>query len=160
MSAIRALRLCAPVVVLVSVVAFRGACAQSADEQAVMEANTAFYTALSARDAAALAKIYAHEDFVMNVAPFGKLSGPGWLSVEPWTKVIPQVYAQLEVKPSDVHVHVNGNVAWVVDTESVRAKLASGEPQNFTLTTTNIYEKIGGSWLMTQHQPTPVANQP
>ena len=149
MSAIRALRLCAPAVVLVSVVGFRGAYAQSADEQAVMAA--------SARDAAALAKIYAHEDFVMNVAPSGKSSGPGWLSVEPWTKVIAQVYAQLEVKPSDVHVHVNGNVAWVVDTESVSAKLANGQPQNFTLTTTNIYEKIGGSWLMTQHQPTPVA---
>jgi ketosteroid isomerase-like protein len=163
MSAMRALRLCAPVVVLgsvvvlVSVVGFRGACAESTDEQAVMAANTAFYTALSARDAAALAKIYAHEDFVMNVAPSGKSSGPGWLSVEPWTKVIAQVYAQLEVKPSDVHVHVNGNVAWVVDTESVSAKLANGQPQNFTLTTTNIYEKIGGSWLMTQHQPTPVA---
>jgi hypothetical protein len=42
MSAIRALRLCAPVVVLVSVVDFRGACAQSADEQAVMAGNTAF----------------------------------------------------------------------------------------------------------------------
>jgi ketosteroid isomerase-like protein len=157
MFAIRALRLCAPAVVLVSVVGFRGACAQSADEQAVMAANTAFYTALSARDAAALAKIYAHEDFVMNVAPSGKSSGPGWLSVDPWTKVIAQVYAQLEVKPSDVHVHVDGNVAWVVDTESVSAKLANGQPQNFTLTTTNIYEKIGGSWLMTQHQPTPVA---
>jgi ketosteroid isomerase-like protein len=155
MPAIRASRLCAPAVVLVSVVG--GACAQSADEQAVMAANTAFYTALSARDAAALAKIYAHEDFVMNVIPSGKSSGPGWLSVEPWTNVIAQVYAQLEVKPSDVHVHVNGNVAWVVDTESVSAKLANGEPQNLTLTTTNIYEKIGGSWLMTQHQPTPVA---
>jgi hypothetical protein len=51
-------------------------------------------------------------------------------------------------------------LASVVDTESVSAKLANGEPQNFTLTTTNIYEKIGGSWLMTQHQPTPVAKEP
>jgi ketosteroid isomerase-like protein len=157
MSAIHALRFCAPALILVSVVGSRGACAQSADEQAVIAANTALYTALSARDTAALAKIYAHEDFVMNVSPSGKLSGPGWSAVEPWTKGIAQHYAQLEVKPSDAHVHVNGNVAWVVDTESVSAKLTNGEPQNFTLTTTNIYEKIGGSWLMTQHQPTPVA---
>jgi ketosteroid isomerase-like protein len=157
MSAIRALRLGAPVVVLASMIGLRGACAQSADEQAVMAANTAFYTALSARDAAALAKIYAHEDFVMNILPSGKLLGPGWLAVEPWTKGIAQHYAQLEVKPSDVHVHVNDNVAWVVETESVRAKLTNGQPQNFTLTTTNIYEKIGDRWLMTQHQPTPVA---
>lgn len=157
MSAIRALRFCATAVMLVSVVGSRSARAQSADEQAVMAANAAFYAALSARDATALAKIYAHEDFVMLVNPSGKLRGPGWSAVEPWTKGIAQYYAQLEVKPSDVHVHVNGNVAWVVDTERVNAKLTNGEPQNFTLTTTNIYEKIGGSWLMTQHQPTPVA---
>lgn len=157
MSAIRALHLGALAVVLASVIGLRGACAQSADEQAVMAANTAFYAALSARDSAALAKMYAHENFVMNVSPSGKLSGPGWLAVEPWTRGIARYYAQLEVKPSDVHVHVNGNVAWVVDTETVSAKLANGQAQNFKLTTTNIYEKIGGRWLMTQHQPTPVA---
>jgi hypothetical protein len=43
MSAIRALRLGAPAVMLASVIGLRGACAQSADEQAVMAANTAFY---------------------------------------------------------------------------------------------------------------------
>ncbi len=145
-------------VALASVVGLRGAWAQSADEQAVTAANTAFYTALSARDTAALAKIYAHEDFVMNVNPFtGKLSGPGWSAVEPWTKGIARHYARLEVKPSDVHVHVNGNVAWVVDRETVSATLKNGQPQDVTLTATNIYEKIGGSWLMTQHQATPVA---
>lgn len=156
MSVIHTVRLCTLVVVLVSVVGLQGASAQSADEQAVRTANTAFYTALSARDAAPLAKIYAHENFVMNVDPSGKLSGPGWLAVEPWTKRIAQHYAKLEIKPSDVHVHVNGNVAWVVNTESVSDKLTNGQRQNFTLTATNIYEKIGGSWLMTQHQATPV----
>jgi len=157
MFAIRALRVCAPAVVLVGVFGLRGAGAQSADVQAVMAANTAFYAALSARDAAALAKVYAHEDFVMNVTPVGKVSGPGWSAVEPWTKGLAEHYAQLEVKPSDVHVHVNGNVAWVMETEHVNAKLTDGKPQEITLVTTNIFEKIGGSWLMTQHQPTPVA---
>jgi ketosteroid isomerase-like protein len=56
-----------------------------------------------------------------------------------------------------VHVHVNGDVAWVVETEQVNAKLTDGKQQEITLVTTNIFEKIGGSWLMTQHQPTPVA---
>ena len=51
MSAFRALRLCAPAVVLVSVVSLRGACAQSADEHAVIAANTAFDSALSTSDA-------------------------------------------------------------------------------------------------------------
>ena len=49
------------------------------------------------------------------------------------------------------------NVAWVLETEHANAKLANGQAQEFSTTATNIFEKIGGVWLMTQHQPTPVA---
>jgi hypothetical protein len=45
----------------------------------------------------------------------------------------------------------------VVVTEQISGKLANGNPVDATLQTTNIFEKIGGAWLMTQHQPTPVA---
>jgi len=144
---LRRLRLFASAMVLVGVAGSRAVSAQSADAQAVMAANAAFYDAISARDAAALAKVYAHEDFVMNVTPDGKYRGPGWAAVEPWIKNITRTFAQLEVKPSDVHVHVNGDVGWVPD----------GPPQQFTLQATNIFERIGGNWLMTQHQPTLVA---
>jgi ketosteroid isomerase-like protein len=153
----RALRACAGAVFVLTTGHLRAASAQSADEQAVLAANTAFYEALSARDAAALAKAYAHQDFVVNVTPNGKYRGPGWVAVEPWTALIGQIYSQLEVKPSDVHVHVNGNIGWVVVTEQISGKLANGNPVDATLQTTNIFEKIGRAWLMTQHQPTPVA---
>ncbi|HYY31758.1 MAG TPA: nuclear transport factor 2 family protein [Chthoniobacterales bacterium] len=125
--------------------------------RAVMAANTAFYAALSALNASAMAKVYTHEDFVTIVTPNGKLNGPGWPAVERWAKGLIRYYAQLEVKPSDIHVHVNGNVAWVVDTEHASAKMPDGQSQTSTLLATNIFEKIGGSWLMTQHQPIPVA---
>jgi hypothetical protein len=96
----RALRACAGAVFVLTTGHLRAASAQSADEQAVLAANTAFYEALSARDAAALAKAYAHQDFVVNVTPNGKYRGPGWAAVEPWTALIGQIYSQLEVKPS------------------------------------------------------------
>ena len=154
---LRRLRLFASAMVLVGVAGSRAVSAQSADAQAVMAANAAFYDAISARDAAALAKVYAHEDFVMNVTPDGKYRGPGWAAVEPWIKNITRTFAQLEVKPSDVHVHVNGDVGWVMVTEHVSARLPDGPPQQVTLQATNIFERIGGNWLMTQHQPTLVA---
>ena len=85
-----------------------GARAQSTDVQAVNAANTAFYAALSARDATAMSKVYAHDDFVMVVSPNGKPEGPGWPAVEAWAKGLATLYTQLEVKPSDPHVHING----------------------------------------------------
>jgi ketosteroid isomerase-like protein len=133
-----------------------GARAQSTDVQAVNAANTAFYAALSARDATAMSKVYAHDDFVMVVSPNGKPEGPGWPAVEAWAKGLATLYTQLEVKPSDPHVHINGSVAWVVVTEHVNFKQANGQQHDLTITATNIFEKIGDRWLMTQHQPTPL----
>jgi hypothetical protein len=60
--------------------------AQSTDAQAVNAANTAFYAALSAGDATAMSKVYAHDDFVMVVSPNGKPEGPAWPAVEAWAK--------------------------------------------------------------------------
>jgi ketosteroid isomerase-like protein len=122
----------------------------------VNTANTAFYAALSARDATAMSKVYAHDDFVMVVSPNGKPEGPGWPAVEAWAKGLTTLYTQLEVKPSDPHVHINGSVAWVLVTEHVNFKQANGQQRDLTITATNIFEKIGGRWLMTQHQPTPL----
>ena len=78
-----------------------GARAQSTDVQAVNAANTAFYAALSARDATAMSKVYAHDDFVMVVSPNGKPEGPGWPAVEAWAKGLATLYTKLEVKPSN-----------------------------------------------------------
>ena len=100
-----------------------------------------------------MSKVYAHDDFVMVVSPNGKPEGPGWPAVEAWAKGLATLYTQLEVKPSDPHVHINGSVAWVVVTEYVNFKQANGR---LTITATNIFEKTGDRWLMTQHQPTPL----
>jgi hypothetical protein len=69
MSRIPVVQILLPAVVLFGV---QGARAQSTDVQAVNAANTAFYAALSARDATAMSKVYAHDDFVMVVSPNGR----------------------------------------------------------------------------------------
>jgi ketosteroid isomerase-like protein len=146
-----------PVLPAVLLLGLEHARAQSVDVQAVNAANAAFYAALSARDATAMSKVYAHDDFVMVVSPNGKPEGPGWPAVETWAKGLSALYTQLEVKPSDSHVHINGSVAWVVVTEHVNFKQTNGQQHDLTVTATNIFEKSGDRWLMTQHQPTLVA---
>jgi ketosteroid isomerase-like protein len=153
----RVVRVVLPAVLFAGLFNMRDAHAQSPDVQAVTAANSAFYTALSARDVSAMSKVYAHDDFVMVVSPNGKPEGPGWPAVEAWAKGLATLYTQLEVKPSDLHVHINGSVAWVVNTEHVSFKQANGQQHDLIITATNIFEKIGDRWLMTQHQPTPVA---
>jgi ketosteroid isomerase-like protein len=154
---IRVVRVVLPTVLFAGLFGVRDTHAQSADVQAVTAANTAFYAALSARDATAMSKVYAHDDFVMVVSPNGKPEGPGWPAVEAWAKSLATLYTQLEVKPSDPHVHINGSVAWVVTTEHVSFKQTNGQQHDLTITATNIFEKTGDRWLMTQHQPTPIA---
>jgi ketosteroid isomerase-like protein len=150
-------RVVLPAVLLAGLFSIQDAHAQSVDVQAVTAANTAFYAALSARDATSMSKVYAHDDFVMVVSPNGKPEGPGWSAVEAWAKGLATLYTQLEVKPSNPHVHINGSVAWVVTTEQVSFKLTNGQQHDLTITATNIFEKTGDRWLMTQHQPTPIA---
>jgi ketosteroid isomerase-like protein len=43
-----------------------------------------------------------------------------------------------------------------VVTEYVNFKQANGQQRDRTITATNIFEKTGDRWLMTQHQPTPL----
>src|ERR1700692_3299284 len=75
--------------------------------------------------------------------PMGSQRARGWSAVEAWAKGLATLYTQLEVKPSDPHVHINGGVAWVVRTEHVNFKQANGQQHDLTITATNIFEKTG-----------------
>jgi ketosteroid isomerase-like protein len=119
----------------------------------VIAANNAFYAALSARDAGMLAKVYAHDPYVANISPLNGALEIGWPGVEKWAKNIAADFKDLAVAPSDLHARVNGNTAWLVNTEHLKGTLVkTGASIEWTLISTNIYEKQGDSWLMVSHQ--------
>ena len=119
----------------------------------VTAANNAFYAALSARDASALAKVYAHDPYVANISPGSGALEIGWPGVEAWTMRLATIYKDLVVAPSDLHAHVNGNTAWLVNTEHAKGTLVkTGAAFEATLISTNIYERQGDVWLMVSHQ--------
>jgi ketosteroid isomerase-like protein len=118
----------------------------------VTAANNGFYVALSARDADAMAKVYAHDSYVANIEPTHSELEIGWPGVEKWARSLADSYNRLSVTPSDVHARVNGNTAWVVVREHATGTLKSGTAFDSTLVSTNIYEKQDGRWLMVSHQ--------
>jgi len=123
----------------------------AADMAAVTAANTAFYAALNARDAVAMAKVYAHTDYVAVVGPRSTSVLIGWAAVEGWAKSLPTIFEALDSKAVNPHVRVNGRTAWVVAAEHAVGKLKGGTPIEWDLISTNVYEKIGGQWLMVSH---------
>ena len=123
----------------------------AADVAAVSAANAAFYTALSARDAAAMAQIYAHTDYVANVGPRSTAILFGWPAVEGWAKSLANIFETLDAKSTSARVRVNGRTAWVMNTEHASGKLKSGGPVDWDLISTNVFEKIEGRWLMVSH---------
>jgi ketosteroid isomerase-like protein len=118
----------------------------------VTAANNAFYAALSARDAGMLAKVYSHDPYVANISPGSGALQVGWPGVEKWTMSIATEYKDLTMVPSDLYAHVNGDTAWLVNTEHAKGTFLTGAAFDSTLISTNIYEKQGKSWLMVSHQ--------
>jgi hypothetical protein len=132
----------------------------SSDLAAVTAANNAFYSAESALDAAAMEKVWAHEDYVAIIGPRAIAPMIGWAVLQPYFAKNFGNMAQFSLKPVDAHIRVNGNTAWVVGKEEVgnTSKLKDGTPISSRPTlVTNIFEKNGERWLMVSHhaQETP-----
>jgi ketosteroid isomerase-like protein len=99
----------------------------NADVAAVTAANNAFYSAVSALDAAAMEKVWSQEPYVASIGPRSKTIAVGSAAVqESYKKDVMAMLAHLTAKPIDTEVHVNGNVAWVIGKETSEGKTKDG----------------------------------
>jgi len=122
-----------------------------AERAAIAAANHVFDRALSARDIAAMDTIWAHEPYVIAVHPASKTPSVGWAAVRKSSQATFDRFADISVSMQDPQIRINENVAWVVGLEEIRGKLKNGEAAVFMALTTNMFEKIGGRWLMVLH---------
>lgn len=130
----------------------------SVDLDSVTAASKAFYKALAViDDGQAMARVWAHTNYVTYFGPGTRTIIVGWgAQKQYWVKLnkeIPQRAVSLE----HARREVNGNVAWEMGEEIGSAKLKDGSPLKVDFIVTNVYEKIGGRWLMVSHhvQPKP-----
>lgn len=116
----------------------------------VLAANEAFYEAFLHRDMVALEALWSRRPDVTCVHP-------GWEPLRGRTIVIESFFAILsgpnppDIVASDASVHVMGESAFVVCTETVDGS---------ELCATNVFIREGGSWKMVHHQAGPVVRRP
>ena len=61
------------------------------------------------------------------------------------------VFTSIDVTLSELHLHVNGEVAWEIGEEIGKATMKNGAVRKIDHLATNVFEKINGQWLMVSH---------
>jgi ketosteroid isomerase-like protein len=129
------------------------AMSQGSDLDQVKAANQAYYTALSARDLAAMERVWSKSSRDVNIAPPIKPAAhTGWDTIKKQYQSFWGTLDELTVSMADPKIVVHRDVAWVYGIEQARRKPKGGEVsegQNFG---TSIFVKEGGRWVMVFHQ--------
>lgn len=113
----------------------------------VLAANQALYAAFNARDANAMAALWAEDVPVACIHP-------GWAAVRGHANVLATWEAilanpdQPRIIVGAAEAHVTGDLAWVLCRE-----LVSGSP----LAATNLFERREGRWRVVHHHSSPVS---
>jgi ketosteroid isomerase-like protein len=128
--------------------------ALTAEQQAVADANDAFYEALTRRDLPAMEQLWFPGDWVECIHP-GMASIRGWDAVrESWAMLF-GADGTLLVAATDVHVRLIGDVAWVTCAERIAAR-SDGRMASSLAQATNVFVRHDGAWRVAVHHASAV----
>ncbi len=117
------------------------------DEQAVLQANEAFYAAFADADISAMVAVWAHDDDVA-------CTHPGWNVLTGYHDVIESWWSILEgsappqISCRDARAFVFGDTAFVTCNEVVNGGF---------LAATNVFVRTSDTWAMVHHHAGPCA---
>ena len=145
-----------PALVLLCTLLIGGVAAeQSSEIDAVKAANQAFYSAFSARDVAAMQKVWSSNADIQNIGPTNKSVTVGWDKMgkgfEGLFDTFPELNASMEPQ-----IKIVGVVAWATGIEQVQRKDKAGVSSSARNLVTNIFQNQDGHWLMVHHHASPI----
>ena len=125
------------------------------EEQAVAQANEAFYRAFESLDLKRMESVWAQDREI-------QCGHPGWRILRGWKPVMESWRQISENTPAirfmltDVAVEVCNEVAWVTLYENLNSSL-EGQNVAATILTTNVFRKGSDGWRMIHHHGSSVA---
>ena len=126
---------------------------QNSDSNKVEAANQSFYKAFASEDIKEMEKVWSHSSYASSIHPISIDIIVGWEGVKASFEAVFSHYTNITIVPKDSKVHVEGNVAWVMDHEEFQAQ--EGEKTAKTTSAAiNIFVKKSGKWLLIHHQAT------
>jgi ketosteroid isomerase-like protein len=130
----------------------------SADIEGVKAASKAFYEAVVVvDDGTAMDKVWAHKPYVTYIGPKSTSIIVGWEAQKAYWPEMNKAFARRSVELVGSHIHVVGDLAWEIGTETGQAHMKDGAVRKVDWFVTNVYERIDGRWLLVSHhvQPKP-----
>ena len=126
----------------------------SAERDAVLAANDAFYRAFEKRNLEMMEAVWSQGVDCLCAHP-ARLPLKGWPDIEEsWRKIIGHV-DYIEIETEIISVEVNGDLAYVVVVESVLQVVKRRRVEAQSLAT-NVFERMGGQWFLVHHHGSPV----
>ena len=123
-------------------------------EEAVLEANAAFYRAVESLDAGELDRVLAHDEPVRVVHPGWPLVSGRDAVVESWSRIFDNA-GVMQFTIVDAEAHVEGDTAWVICVERLTS-VQGGRVIEGRVQTTNLFRSEGGEWRITHHHGSPI----
>jgi ketosteroid isomerase-like protein len=108
-------------------------------------------------DGSAMGNVWARLPYVTYVGPRNQSIIVGWDAQKKYWEDFNKPFARRTVALVDVHIHVNGNLAWEIGVETGEAHMKDGTVRKVDWIATNVYEKIDNQWRVVSHhvQPRP-----
>jgi ketosteroid isomerase-like protein len=119
------------------------------DQQAVIDANAAFYAALNSSSLEAMSEVWFPADWAECVHP-GWTSLRGWEAVRESWRLIFDGSARLAVSADEVRVRIVGDVAWACCLERI-ATADADQIHTSLAQATNLFVRHDGRWRMVVH---------
>ena len=128
--------------------------ADTTDEQDVLAANAAFYTAFESLDPDVMAVVWATEEPVRCVHPGWPLITGRESVLESWSRIFDNA-AVMQFTIIEPEASVEGNWAWVVCGERLTS-VQGGRVAEGLIQTTNLFRREAGGWRIAHHHGSPV----
>jgi ketosteroid isomerase-like protein len=125
-------------------------------EQTVLTANEAFYRAFEKKNLDAMSALWSQGTGSLCVHP-GREAIRGWDEIRAsWEKIFRNTN-YLEVETEIIRVEVNGNLAYVVLTETVLQVMGGRRVKGQSIAT-NVFECMAQKWYLVHHHGSPLLN--
>ncbi len=124
------------------------------DREAVLEANREFYRAFESLELGRMERVWMREQKIVCVHP-------GWRRLVGWGPVMTswqRIFAgafEMTFDIRDPSVTVSGDLGVVIVEENLTQRGYDGMMRSQVLAT-NVFERVGGDWLMILHHGSPV----
>ena len=129
------------------------ACARQADgdegRKQIQQVLDTYFKSVNAADVTLASTIWLQSPDIVVVTPLGRTEG--WDSVQRdlYVNFLQKAFLERDLRPSNVHIHVNGNSAWAVFDWSFTATLANGQAFASKGRESHVYEKTDRGWRIT-----------